>query len=707
MERIKKRTSSIPRRILVVSALLTLALMLAAAIAQANVNGFEASDGNQTCETATDWACLSLPIARVDDASGTSDDIFTSGSKELQPDSWGITTGAPVNKGDIQALWSAVANNADDSSYLYLSFKRLNGTGQGFFSFELSQVRSTWTNGAGTTIPCRTNGDVLVSFEVPSTGSQANLTLYKWAADAGNPGPASCPDGKSGQWTQFAMATDQSEGSINASGAIDTNILSGPLGGATFAAGTFGEAAIDLPGIATDLGFTKTCEFFQGLSAHSRSALSITSQMQDVVTAVPLLVPACKPPSGGGTPTPPNTPTISSQQAACNPSSTVTVSGTADPGDQVLIKEGTTTVGLGDADPSTGGWSADVPGASDGSHTYTAQAVDGDGDTSALAAPISVFVDATPDAATTIATPADGSTLGGDSVTLGGAAEPGATVTVQEGQSALGTTVADGAGAWSLALSGVVIGPHTYTASASDGCNASPSIATVSVQAPNGGTGGGSNPGGGGTPPGDGTGTPGVSGSAASSNPATPAELRPNLAISGAPASCALAKFSSYVPDRHRQLARVVFKVDGKVVATVRKRDKVNQFVAVIDPTRMRVGAHKLTATLIYKGHRKAKTVTQRFRHCDKCQSRRSFHIHVAKLHDDKVVSAAVYVNGKRVKVVRGKRLSAPVVLKGLPKGAFKVVIRATTAKGRVLTSTRTYHTCVATKLTGKGKPKL
>jgi hypothetical protein len=687
------RTESGPRRVLLLSALLTLALMLAAAIAQANVNGFEGTDGNQTCETATDWACLSLPIARVDDATGATDVMFTSTSKELEPDSWGFMTGAPVDKGDIRALWSTVAQNPDDSSYLYLAFERVNGTGQGFFSFELNQVRSTWTNSLGTTVPCRTNGDVLVSFEVPSTGTQANLTLYEWN---GSGGPSSCPNGATGTWTVFTMPAGQSEGSINASGAIQ-NFLSGFPVGTSFAAGTFGEAAINLPGIATDLGFSKACEFFQGMQAHSRSALPITSSMQDVVTSVPLTVPACKPPAGGGGggggTTTPAAPTLVAQQPACNPSSSVILSGTADKGDQVLIKEGVNPVAFGDADPTTGAWTATVLGAADGSHTYTAQALDASANRSALSAPVTVVVDTTPDAPTTITSPADGSSVTGGAVTLTGAAEPGATVTVNEGQLVLGTTTADGSGAWSLALTGVGGGPHTYTAAAGDGCNASASVATVGITADGSGSGGGS-----GSGPGAGE---------AGATLATDASRLPEGAILGVPTSCALTKFHTYVADKRHQLARVVFKVDGKVVAVARKRDALGQFFAVIDPTRMKTGPHTLTATLIYKrAGKKAKTINQRFRHCDQCVSRRSFDIHIAKVHGETIRSATVYVNGKRVRVVRGTRLRAAVRLTGLPRGTFKVRIRAITTTGRVTTSTRTYHTC-AKKLAGKGKPKL
>lgn len=87
------------------------------------------------------------------------------------------------------------------------------------------------------------------------------------------------------------------------------------------------------------------------------------------------------------------------------------------------------------------------------------------------------------------------------------------------------------------------------------------------------------------------------------------------------------------------------------------------------------------------------------------CTSRRVFQIRIRKFRHDKVTSATVRVNGKIVKVVRGKRLKAPVVLTGLPKGTFTVSITAKTRNGKTLRGVRRYHTCIP-KLAG-GIPPL
>jgi ABC-2 type transport system ATP-binding protein len=77
-----------------------------------------------------------------------------------------------------------------------------------------------------------------------------------------------------------------------------------------------------------------------------------------------------------------------------------------------------------------------------------------------------------------------------------------------------------------------------------------------------------------------------------------------------------------------------------------------------------------------------------------RCASRRRFRIHLRR----GLRSATVVVNGKRVRVVRGKRLRAPVDLRGLPKGTFRVTVTGRNARGRLVRSARSYHTCVAKK---------
>jgi uncharacterized delta-60 repeat protein len=95
-----------------------------------------------------------------------------------------------------------------------------------------------------------------------------------------------------------------------------------------------------------------------------------------------------------------------------------------------------------------------------------------------------------------------------------------------------------------------------------------------------------------------------------------------------------------------------------------------------------------------------------RFPSARRCVSRRKFRIRLVERKGVKTVSAKVVVNGKQVSVVRGKRLRAPVDLRGLPKGRFKVKITLTLEDGRTISGTRKYRTC-AKKRHGKKKIKV
>jgi uncharacterized repeat protein (TIGR01451 family) len=86
-----------------------------------------------------------------------------------------------------------------------------------------------------------------------------------------------------------------------------------------------------------------------------------------------------------------------------------------------------------------------------------------------------------------------------------------------------------------------------------------------------------------------------------------------------------------------------------------------------------------------------------------RCASRRHFGIRLRGPSGDPLVKATVFVNGRRVRVVRGRRLTSVVNLRGLPKGRFKVTIVVITKSGRQLSGTRRYRTCTP-RIVGKHK---
>jgi hypothetical protein len=86
-----------------------------------------------------------------------------------------------------------------------------------------------------------------------------------------------------------------------------------------------------------------------------------------------------------------------------------------------------------------------------------------------------------------------------------------------------------------------------------------------------------------------------------------------------------------------------------------------------------------------------------------RCSSRRSFRIKLRN-RGQKVVRATVIVNGERVQVLKGKRLTSRVNLRGLPKGRYSVRIRLELADGRTISGVRQYYTCRPGRKSGPPK---
>jgi hypothetical protein len=89
------------------------------------------------------------------------------------------------------------------------------------------------------------------------------------------------------------------------------------------------------------------------------------------------------------------------------------------------------------------------------------------------------------------------------------------------------------------------------------------------------------------------------------------------------------------------------------------------------------------------------------------CVGRRSFTIHVRQLAGLVYRTVTVELDGHRISVTRGHGISAPIDLRGLPRGTYVVRITVVTTKGTSVTGTRTYHTCRAHPLHPHQPPKL
>jgi hypothetical protein len=167
----------------------------------------------------------------------------------------------------------------------------------------------------------------------------------------------------------------------------------------------------------------------------------------------------------------------------------LTITGAAEANATVTLRDGATIVGTGTADGS-GSFSIDIA-LGQGTHSITAIAADAAGNASVASAALSITVDGSAPAAPTAlalaaaddsgASNTDRITNQTSGLTITGAAEANAIVTLREGATVLGTGTADGAGTFTIDLA-LGQGAHSITATVTDAAgNASAASAALSI----------------------------------------------------------------------------------------------------------------------------------------------------------------------------------------------------------------------------------
>ena len=135
----------------------------------------------------------------------------------------------------------------------------------------------------------------------------------------------------------------------------------------------------------------------------------------------------------------------------------LTLAGTAQANMTVKVYDGTLLLGSVVANAS-GSWSLRTSTLADGNHSFTATATNASGNTSSVSAATNVIVDTTCPGTPTIGLQSADSGIVGDCITntkvvsLTGVAEVNSTITVCDGQSVLGSVVANAEGVWNLAF---------------------------------------------------------------------------------------------------------------------------------------------------------------------------------------------------------------------------------------------------------------
>ena len=154
---------------------------------------------------------------------------------------------------------------------------------------------------------------------------------------------------------------------------------------------------------------------------------------------------------------------------------TPTLTGTAEAGATVTLRDGSTVLGTTVA--NGGAWSFTTGVLGQGTHSFSAMGTDKAGNVSPQSSTLTVAIDTDAPAAPSTAdleALSDTGSLDTDNhtsdttPTLTGTAEADAAVTLRDGATVLGTAVANGAGAWSFTTGVLGQGTHFFSATATD-----------------------------------------------------------------------------------------------------------------------------------------------------------------------------------------------------------------------------------------------
>jgi serralysin len=135
-----------------------------------------------------------------------------------------------------------------------------------------------------------------------------------------------------------------------------------------------------------------------------------------------------------------------------------TFTGTAEAGSTVTLLDGTTVIGTGVA--TAGRWTITAATLAPGTHGIAAKATDPAGNSSGVSKPLTIVtLDTTPPAVTERVAGID---------RLSGTGDPGATLSLTEAGTALGTAAANSSGTWTTKLPALSVGSHSIVASETD-----------------------------------------------------------------------------------------------------------------------------------------------------------------------------------------------------------------------------------------------
>jgi hypothetical protein len=267
-------------------------------------SGFQAGDGDQDeTSTLSDWQPPAVgPVVHTADANDD-DSAFKAGetAKEDRPGDWALATepgGVVPGKANIRDAWGTV-DQRNGRTFLFLAFsrddrerrRRETQRGTTFLAFELNRRALLWdndNNDATARVPCRTDGDVLISFEPRGDDEVVDVLVHRWVTETWDQ-RTSCA--RTGHLSDPATALVPN---VDVQGALNGDAIKNWLGGAfdPIEAGLFGEAGIDLATVLAE-AFDDPCLTYTSVWMHSHSSVAEQANMQDYVAPRRLMVRTC------------------------------------------------------------------------------------------------------------------------------------------------------------------------------------------------------------------------------------------------------------------------------------------------------------------------------------------------------------------------------------------------------------------------------
>jgi hypothetical protein len=277
------RTAVVATALAVITGYSTWAPASFASAATLSGSSFEIdTDANLVVDTAgnLDWAdgaaMRSGVLVNPDNATGSNDNSFTTGTHEDSAVPTLDTGGIPPNKSDLKQFGVYTEKTATQV-FLNVFWSRVqdpSGDTNMDFEFNQSAVMKNNPVGSAQIVPVRTTGDLLLTYDLSNGGSVATISKRFWNGVAGAWGPAT------------ALTATQALGSINSS-----TITAGDSGGlGSLSPRTFGEASVDLNALIPVSG---GCLTYGSAYLKSRSSDSFNSALKDFIEPEAVSVSNC------------------------------------------------------------------------------------------------------------------------------------------------------------------------------------------------------------------------------------------------------------------------------------------------------------------------------------------------------------------------------------------------------------------------------